>query len=106
MTSRDIMKTAIFLVGVIERNPASEMIHGTGPRPVGIVLVPSNHSAVMRRFTEKLVVPESNCPTSCRVPVVFRGRCSPLLSKGLLCCLCSPLLWKGGDVSQIVVDSE
>jgi hypothetical protein len=50
------------------------------------------------------VVPGPKCPRL--ADGSFRGRCSPLLSKGLLCYLCSPLLWKGGDVSQVVVDSE
>ena len=63
MASRDIMQATIFLVGVIERNPASEMIHGTGTGPVGIVLVPCDWTTTSRRFAENLIMPEPHFPT-------------------------------------------
>ena len=36
------------------------MLHGLGARPVGVILVPGDDAAVVRRLVEELVVPEAD----------------------------------------------
>ena len=54
------MHAAIVTGAVVQADPASQVGHRLGPRPVRIVLVPGDHAAVPRRLAEQLVVPEAD----------------------------------------------
>ena len=55
----NVLQAAVFLGGFVESYPAGEVVHGLGAGPVGIVLVPCHHAAVVGGFAEELVVPEA-----------------------------------------------
>src|SRR6266851_8959720 len=59
VTARHVMNTAVRARRIVQTDPARQMRHRLGPRPIGIILVPSYDSAVMRGFAEKLVMPEA-----------------------------------------------
>src|SRR5206468_2467766 len=54
----DVVQAAVVLRRLVEANPASEMSHRPGARPVRIVLVPGDDAAVPGRLAEELIVPE------------------------------------------------
>src|SRR5215510_11540949 len=60
MASRNVMNTTVLARRIVETNPAREMRHGLGTSPVRIILMPGDHSAMVRGFTEELIVPKTN----------------------------------------------
>src|SRR5207302_11013797 len=55
-----VMQAAVLARRVVEADPAGEVRDGLCARPVRIVLMPRDDSAMMRRLAEKLVVPEAH----------------------------------------------
>lgn len=54
----DVLEASVAGCGIVEADPAGQMSHRLSPRPVGIILVPGDDSAVFGRFAEELVMPE------------------------------------------------
>src|SRR5947209_802301 len=63
LASGNVMHAAIRARRIIQPDPARQMRHRLCARPVRIVLMPRDDSAVMRWLTEKLVVPEAHGAT-------------------------------------------
>ena len=59
MTTGNIMHAAVLARRIVQADPTGEMGHWCCPCPVGIILMPCYHAAVMRRLTEKLIMPEA-----------------------------------------------
>ena len=59
----DVVKTAVFLIGIIEANPAGEVSHRLGPRPIRKILMPCHHAAVLGGLAEELIVEEPEIVT-------------------------------------------
>jgi hypothetical protein len=68
MASRNVVKTAILGGAVIQSDPAGEVGHGGGDRPVGVILVPGHNSTMVRGLAKELIVPEAH-----RSPQKLRG---------------------------------
>jgi hypothetical protein len=63
VASRDIVHAAIVDGAVVQSDPAREMGHRTGTRPIRIVLVPSHDAAMSSRLAEQLIMPEADGTT-------------------------------------------
>src|SRR5207248_11772316 len=55
-----VMQTAVLAGRFVEADPAGEMRDGLRARPVRVVLMPRDYSAMLRWLAEKLVVPEAH----------------------------------------------
>src|SRR5713226_1790705 len=60
MTPRHVMEASVRARRIVESDPARQVGHGLRPRPVGIILMPGHHAAMMRRFAKELIVPETH----------------------------------------------
>lgn len=60
MATGNVVQASVLAVGIVESNPASEMGKRLSSRPVRIVLMPGDHTAVMRRLAEELIVPKAD----------------------------------------------
>ena len=60
MAARHIEHAAIAFIGVIQSDPAREVLHGTGACPVRIILMPGHHTTMVSRLAEQLVMPETD----------------------------------------------
>ena len=56
----DVLDAAVRLVLLLEGHVDGEVLHGDGPRPVGVVLVPGNHPPGARGLHKQLVVPQAD----------------------------------------------
>jgi hypothetical protein len=56
MASWDIMNASILLIGIIEANPACEVMHGLGPCPIRKILMPGNDASMIGRFAKNLIM--------------------------------------------------
>src|SRR5947208_2858686 len=62
MAPRHVIETTILKGAVVQGHPASDMRDRFGARPIRIVLMPGDHSAVVRGLTEQLIMPEAHGP--------------------------------------------
>jgi len=60
MASGDIVQASVFGGGIIESEPAGEVLYRTCPCPVGIILMPGYDPAVEGWLIEELIVPEAH----------------------------------------------
>src|SRR5262245_9365752 len=58
MAARQITHASVIDRRVIQSDPAGQVCERRGARPVGIVLMPGDYTAVIRWFAEELIVPE------------------------------------------------
>ena len=60
MRAGHVVETAVVDGAVVEGDPASQVLHGLRAGPVGVVLVPGDHAAMVCGFAEELVMPETD----------------------------------------------
>lgn len=63
VASGHVVNTSVFFTRVVQADPASQMSDRFRSRPVGIVLMPGDHAAVVSGLYKKLVVPKPHRPT-------------------------------------------
>ena len=63
MAAGHVVNAAVVPGAVVQPNPAGQVGHGLGSRPVGIVLVPRDDSAMPSRFAKQLVMPKPHGAT-------------------------------------------
>src|SRR5262245_44274642 len=92
MAAGNVMHAAVVAFACVESDPAGEMRHGLGARPVGIILMPSNDAAVLRRLAKQLIVPKANgaieqltrSSCECRMPEnIVKTRANAPRSEGM-----------------------
>src|SRR5207248_3348455 len=57
------MDAAVIARAFVQSNPAGEVSHRLGARPIGIVLMPGDDAPVLGRLAKELIVPEANGAT-------------------------------------------
>src|SRR5436853_4253572 len=60
MASGDVLQTSIFAGGVVEGDPAGQMSEWLSASPVGVILMPSHDTTMVRRLAKELIVPEAH----------------------------------------------
>src|SRR2546423_15651146 len=63
MASRHVMHAAVVSPRIVKTDPTRQVRHWLGAGPIGIVLVPRDHAAVMRGLAKKLIVPKAHRAT-------------------------------------------
>jgi hypothetical protein len=60
MATGNVLQAPVFARRIVKSNPAGQMRQGLSSRPVRVVLMPRDYSAVVCGFAEELVVPKAN----------------------------------------------
>jgi len=63
MASRNVLETSVLAGGIVQADPARQMCQWLRARPVGVILMPSDDTPVMRRLTEQLVMSKTHWAT-------------------------------------------
>lgn len=66
MAAGNVIDAAILFGSVVQSYPTSKMCYRLGPRPIRLVLMPSDKAAIISRLCKYLIVPQSDRPAEQR----------------------------------------